>query len=181
MNDVLYVILNGSLNMSPGKAAAQAVHAAMSLATTHRINFVANKRRTVIVLEAKDREQMDGICDYLFEASIDFERYIDEGVNEVQAFSMTAIAVEPFSADDTQKREIFAGLSLYHGNTDGDEKACSDDYEDDCCDTEAPYDVPYNISHVQRQLSEVIRKLTPEPPKLKWYQKLFKKKQSWVS
>lgn len=113
MNDVIYVILNGSLNMSPGKAAAQAVHAAMMLNITHRTNFIMNYRRTVIVLEAKNHAQMLGISDYLVEADIDHEYYVDEGVNEVDAFSTTAIAVEPFDSNDRQKRKIFAGLPLY--------------------------------------------------------------------
>jgi peptidyl-tRNA hydrolase len=113
MKDVLYVILNGSLNMSPGKAAAQAVHAAMMLNSTDRTKFRANKRRTVIVLEAKNNDQIYGITDYLTDANIDFEYYVDEGVNEVDAFSTTALVVEPIDSSDMEKREIFAGLPLF--------------------------------------------------------------------
>jgi peptidyl-tRNA hydrolase len=113
MNDVIYVILNGSLDMSAGKAASQAVHAAMMLNNKHRTNFTANYRRTVIVLEAKNVNQIYGIVDYLNDANIDHEYYIDEGKNEVDAFSTTALVVEPISSDDKEKRKIFSDLPLY--------------------------------------------------------------------
>lgn len=113
MKPILYVILNGKLNMSPGKAAAQAVHAVMGLDNKERTKFMGNYRRTVVVLEAKGREQLDGIADYLSDAGIDYHYYIDEGVNEVDAFSLTALAVEVMDTEDTDKREIFADLPLY--------------------------------------------------------------------
>lgn len=115
-NPVMYVILNGELKMSPGKAAAQAVHAAMMLQSRYRDTFLENYRRTVLVLEASSFEQFYGISDYLGEANIEHEYYVDEGVNEVNPFSATALAVEPIDADDTEKREIFASLPLYGGN-----------------------------------------------------------------
>jgi peptidyl-tRNA hydrolase len=113
MNQVLYVILNGGLHMSPGKAAAQAVHAVMLLDAKHRKRFTKDYCRTVIVLEASGREQLDGIGDYLYSADIDYVQYIDEGANEVEAFSLTAIAVEPFDQDDHEKRMIFSALPLF--------------------------------------------------------------------
>jgi peptidyl-tRNA hydrolase len=112
MKNVLYVILNGSLTMSPGKAAAQAVHAAMRLNNKHRKAFVEDGQRSVIVLEAIDREQLDGIADYLVDNSFDFETYIDEGVNEVAPFSMTAMAIEPCESN-AELRHILHSLPLY--------------------------------------------------------------------
>lgn len=112
-NPVLYVILNKSLKMSSGKAATQAVHAAMMISAKYSEEFLCDYKRTVIILEAKNRDQMDGISDYLSDAGIEYEYYIDEGVNEVDSFSLTSLAVEPIESDDWQKREIFSGLSLY--------------------------------------------------------------------
>lgn len=116
INPVLYVILNGDLRMSPGKAAAQAVHAAMMLPEECRSEFSGDEKpykRTVIVLEAENREQMDGIADYLVDAGVRFEMYTDEGKNEVHPFALTALAVETIDEDDEETREIFSGLPLY--------------------------------------------------------------------
>lgn len=100
--------------MSPGKAAAQAVHAVMMLDNKHRNTFKEEFRRTVIVLEATSREQIDGIADYLSTAGIDYQYYIDEGANEVAPFSATALAVEPLDHYD-RRRKIFEDLPLFKG------------------------------------------------------------------
>lgn len=99
--------------MSPGKAAAQAVHAAMMLEENNRKPFVKQYKRSVIVLEASGREQLDGLADYLSNAGIDYEYYVDEGVNEIEAFSLTALAVMPIAYDDTERREIFSSFPLF--------------------------------------------------------------------
>lgn len=117
-NPILYIILNKELNMSPGKASAQAVHAAMMLESKCRDSFTAQYRRTVVILEAQGREQLDGISDYLHDAGIYHEYYTDEGINEVEAFSFTALAVEPIEASDEKKREIFSSLKLFSGKPD---------------------------------------------------------------
>jgi peptidyl-tRNA hydrolase len=141
MNPVLYVILNGSLNMSAGKAAAQAVHAAMMLSPDDLLPFNGQDKpykRTVIILEARDQDQLHGISDYLFEANINHEYYVDEGVNEVDAFSLTALAVAPIDHDDYEKREIFAALPTYptyRGESDKEVKTY-DGPQDTCVEHE---------------------------------------------
>lgn len=112
-NPVMYIVLNGELEMSPGKAAAQSVHAAMMLNGNSKGDFLSDHKRTVIVLEAKDSEQIKNLAIYLDEADIDTDYYIDEGKNEVDAYSVTALAA--FVGDDEEKREIFADLPLYAG------------------------------------------------------------------
>lgn len=146
MNPILYVILNGSLRMSPGKAAAQTAHAVMMLKDEHRKKFNSNYRRTVIVLEASGRNQMDGIVDYLTDAGIDYEYYVDEGVNEVEAFSLTALAVEVFDAEDGNKREIFSSLPLY-GESGGFPSATDalQSLSDYTSNTRGWYDVPWFV------------------------------------
>lgn len=112
-NPVVYVVLNGELNMSPGKAAAQAVHASMMLSSDAKEKFIESHKRTVIVLEAKNAEQIKNLAIYLDEAQIESDYYIDEGVNEVSAYSATALAVEPIEAEDLEVREIFQPFPLF--------------------------------------------------------------------
>lgn len=110
-NPLLYIVLNGELGMSAGKAAAQAVHAAMMLESTD--DFMSHFRRTVIVLEAKNSEQIKNLYNYLDEAGVNVDYYVDEGVNEVDAYSVTALAAGPIEADDIETREIFNAFPLY--------------------------------------------------------------------
>lgn len=111
---VIYVLINDSLNMSPGKVAAQTAHAMGTLHKFHGIHKFADvTKRTVIVLAAKDQQQMDNLDEYLFQLGIPSGSYIDEGVNEIDSYSVTAMAVGPFEWDDWDKREIFKGFELY--------------------------------------------------------------------
>lgn len=110
-NPILYVVLNKDLKMSAGKAAAQAVHAAMMLQERGRC-FADYPKRTVIVLEATET-QIRNLEEYLDIAGIFADYYIDEGVNEVDPYSITALAVEPIAAADTETRAIFAPFKLF--------------------------------------------------------------------
>lgn len=101
--------------MSPGKAAAQAVHAAMMLEGNYSGMFASAYKRTVIVLEAENAEALRNLNEYLTGADIFSEYYIDEGMNEVSPFSITALAVEPIEADDDEKRDILGQFGLFTG------------------------------------------------------------------
>jgi peptidyl-tRNA hydrolase len=115
-NPMVYILLNKDLNMSPGKAAAQAAHAMASLDGYKGIDdFSSNTIRTVIVLEASNK-QIENLEDYLFELDIPAASYIDEGANEVEAYSKTALAVGPMWSDEMDKRQIFKPFRLYRGN-----------------------------------------------------------------
>ena len=114
-NPILYVILNKELNMSAGKASAQAVHAAMLLEGNYSGLFSSSYKRTVIVLEAENENQIKNLYLYLESAGIFSDYYIDEGVNEVGPYSVTALAVEPIAYDDEEKRSIFAPFKLFSG------------------------------------------------------------------
>lgn len=117
-NPVIYIVLNGELNMSPGKAAAQAVHSSMLLECKSKHGFMSDYKRTVIVLEAKNAMQIQNLATYLDEAEVDSDYYIDEGVNEVDAFSTTALAA--FVGDNEELREIFESFNLYRGAEEKD-------------------------------------------------------------
>lgn len=112
-NPILYVILNKELNMSAGKASAQAVHAAMMLENNYSGLFASSYKRTVVVLEAENSEQIKNLYVYLGGAGIFADYYIDEGVNEVSAYSVTAMAVEPIDSGDKEKRAIFEQFNLF--------------------------------------------------------------------
>lgn len=112
---ILYVILNGELRMSAGKAAAQAVHAAMLGKEWSKL-FTYWNERSVIVLEARNTQQIKNLKEYLQKADVHSEYYIDEGVNEVETYSITALAVEPFLSSEEEKRKIFSSFPLYGSN-----------------------------------------------------------------
>lgn len=111
-NPILYVVINGELNMSGGKAAAQAVHAAAMLKDIS--TFGKYVQRTVIVLEAKNTLQLMNLRNYLSRSEIKSEYYIDEGVNEVDVYSITALAIEPIWSTDLEKREILKSFPLFN-------------------------------------------------------------------
>lgn len=113
-NPRLYIVINGELKMSPGKVAAQAVHSAMLLNGNSKEDFLSDFRRTVIVLEAKNSQQIMNLYTYLDQSDVDRDYYIDEGVNEVDAYSITALAA--FVGDDESLREMFEAFPLYAGH-----------------------------------------------------------------
>lgn len=115
-NPVLYVILNGELQMSPGKGAAQAVHAAMLLEGNYDGLFVSGYKRTVVVLEAQDGETIKNLLEYLQGAGIFAAYYVDELSEKKTPYQVTALAVEPIPYDDEEKRSIFADFPLFQGH-----------------------------------------------------------------
>lgn len=114
-NPVLYVILNGELQMSAGKGAAQAVHAAMLLEGNYDGLFVSGYKRTVVVLEAENGETIKNLLEYLQGAGIFASYYIDELSEKKVPYQVTALAVEPIAHDDTEKRAIFEQFPLFDG------------------------------------------------------------------
>lgn len=114
-NPVLYIVLNGELQMSPGKGAAQAVHAAMLLEGNYDGLFVAGYKRTVVVLEAENGDTLKNLLEYCQGAGIFASYYIDELSEKKQPYQVTALAVEPIDYDDEEKRSIFEAFPLFGG------------------------------------------------------------------
>lgn len=123
-NPIVYILINGELNMSAGKAAAQAAHAMASLNAlgpgwgeekTYPCvkSFSEQVQRTVLVLEADNTQQILNLKSYLDMVNIPAAYYIDEGVNEVGAYSITAMAIGPIYTDDVPAREILQPFSLF--------------------------------------------------------------------
>lgn len=107
--------------MSPGKAAAQASHAVMMLASASRREFVNEAKRTVIVLAAKNAEQIRSLEEYLDGMAVDNNYYIDEGMNEVDAYSVTALAA--YAGCDDEVKSVFEQFELFGGNYNRDPRS----------------------------------------------------------
>lgn len=110
-NPFIYVVLNGELNMSPGKAAAQTAHAVAMLDSMSLNDFTSSVKRTVIVLEAKNAAQIENLQEYLSQHQVDSDYYIDEGYNEVDAFSTTALAA--YVGEFSYLKDIFSSFPLF--------------------------------------------------------------------
>lgn len=95
--------------MSIGKACAQVAHAVARVA-------IKEVPRTVVVLEATG-EQIKNLERYLDREKIPCFLYIDEGVNEISPFSVTALAVSTIDDDELEVRELFQGFNLLQGKT----------------------------------------------------------------
>lgn len=115
-----YIIVNESLDMSPGKVAAQVAHATTGYAVNIGINgtfnsftefllwFERHKQRKVVV--KMSGHDLKYLPEMLIGLGIPFYAVYDTGANEVPAGSLTAIAIGP------QHRELlpkwFAKLRL---------------------------------------------------------------------
>jgi len=114
-NPVMYIFVNKSIGMSPGKMAAQVAHAAVKASD----GSVASLRNawneygfyTKLVLEARDAEHLETIRKYLQDRSITSWLIIDEGRTEIKKHTPTALGVEIIDKDI--KGEIFKSFDLY--------------------------------------------------------------------
>lgn len=124
INPVVYVFLNRSLNMSSGKAASQAVHAAI-LSTIKSTNlgcedyWKGSIHKTVIVLELNDDAQMRNTRDYLKERDFDCHMVIDEGINEIDPMSIAALSTDMLDKDDPDVIRTFGMFKLYKDKKKG--------------------------------------------------------------
>ena len=113
---VIYVFINKSLHMSSGKVGAQVGHAvAMSIIEGPKVSAkIWNEadHRYMIILEAKDDDHMTRIQQYLFERGLYTTEIFDEGSNEVEPVSLTAMATNILIREDRIK-EIFGIFKLY--------------------------------------------------------------------
>lgn len=114
-----FVFLNKSLNMSSGKAAAQAAHAIEELVYTiftdasqekiqeYKKNMSASPR-SMIVLQVEDTEELYKLDSYLNSQDIWTGIYVDELANG-QRFVPTALAVEYLDRNEI-KAKLLSGM-----------------------------------------------------------------------
>jgi len=103
--------------MSVGKSGAQAVHAAMMSAYTlsedGKTDWLGAAHRTVLIMEARDQQHIENIQDYLEEREVKTFSIIDEGLNEVDPHTLTALATEILDKEDPNTDEIMSTFKLY--------------------------------------------------------------------
>ena len=111
----MYIFVNKSANMSPGKMAAQVAHAAVKASdgSTGTLRDAWNEYGfyTKLVMEARDAEHLETIRKYLQDRSIVSWLIIDEGRTEIKKHTPTALGVEIIDKDT--KGEIFKSFDLY--------------------------------------------------------------------
>lgn len=98
--------------MSPGKVAAQTGHAVAGTLATITSDWLYHPQRWMIILEAKNGEQLYHMCEYLTERKVKAHRVIDEGVNETAPFSLTAVGIGPLDKESPEAQYLSA-LPLY--------------------------------------------------------------------
>lgn len=116
-NPIIYIFLNKSLGMSVGKASAQAAHAAVFSAISSQSNdtqlWQVNAHKTIIVLEARDESHMRNISTYLKQRGIYMNMIVDEGVNEIDPHTITALSSEILDKNDENVSASFSTFKLY--------------------------------------------------------------------
>lgn len=130
MKPVIYVVANKGLSMSPGKLAAQVGHAVAGVFAGYQPANIPEDdpfpsrfrgspavaweapHQWLIVLEGQDGEHLFWISEYLRSRNIKCHRVVDEGVNEVRPFSLTALGVEILDKDSPEAAYL-SGLKQY--------------------------------------------------------------------
>src|SRR4051794_24157299 len=97
-NYVMYIFLNKGLNMSLGKAAAQAAHAAVEAYAGSPSDAVEDWRSgghyAKVVFQAKNENAMIKAQRYIEDRGFKTFAIIDEGRTEIEPHSFTALGVE---------------------------------------------------------------------------------------
>ncbi len=113
----VYIFLNKGLHMSVGKCSAQAAHAvfkAINISSDDALKaWNESPHQTIIVLEANGNDQVHNVMSYLSQRGYKSTKVIDEGVNEVLPFSLTALACEIVDRGDDKVRKVFDGFKKY--------------------------------------------------------------------
>lgn len=116
-NPVIYIFLNKSLHMSVGKASAQAAHAAVfAIAESDESEqqlWRVNPHKTIIVLEARDETHMRNISTYLRQRGIYTNMIVDEGVNEIDPHTITALSTNILDKNSEHISQSMSTFSLY--------------------------------------------------------------------
>ena len=113
----VYVFANKGLHMSGGKLSAQVAHAVMIAAANQSkeafSKWTSSMHRTIIILEADDEVHMRNIHRYLSERGFNMSLIIDEGLNEIRPFTVTALASEILNRHDPNVADAFGEFKLY--------------------------------------------------------------------
>lgn len=115
INPTLYVIINKSLNMNPGKVSAQVAHAVSGMFSKLRKRYLKSwssiNPRTVVILECENADYMQRFSNYLSDKSIRLQHFIY--TDESSDFQITTMAIEPVNKFDPRIELIFGQFKLY--------------------------------------------------------------------
>lgn len=106
----IYIFMNKSLGMGAGKLAAQAAHAIAKVPIGKEWDA---PHRTILVMQARDENHLDKIARYLEERKVKSYSIIDEGVNEIEPHTITALATQVVDKDSPITDDIFSTFELY--------------------------------------------------------------------
>lgn len=110
----VYVFINKSLEMSPGKLGAQVGHAVLKAATLHNLNdWHSAPLQTMLIMEARDEMHIRNIGIYLKDRGVNVYPIIDEGVNEIDPHVVTAVATDVVDKDDIDTIDTFSSFKTY--------------------------------------------------------------------
>lgn len=119
VDPVMYIVLNHGLQMSTGKAAAQAAHAAVeafrltpSDSNLLRLWYRGGHYKKIVLL-GRDTDHMYNIFTYIYERGFDIVKIIDEGRTEIPSHSLTALGVALVDKSDPHVAATFGSFELY--------------------------------------------------------------------
>ena len=122
-NPIIYVIANKGLHMSAGKLAAQVGHAiGMAMVKANSDDSYSWKtatHKTIIVLEGRDEKHLYSAQKYLTQRGIETQMIIDEGANEIDPITETALVSDIIDKDnDLEVIKAFSIFKLYRDTID---------------------------------------------------------------
>lgn len=114
---VIYVFVNKGLHMSTGKLSSQVGHAVMEVAaraTTEEMQaWVSAPHRYMVILEARSESHLRNIEKYLEERGYGGWGVVDEGANEIDPHTITAMATTILDKDDEKVQLAFSTFKTY--------------------------------------------------------------------
>lgn len=114
----MYVFINKGLGMTSGKVAAQAVQAAVGAYRASKDELAEDwyslgGHHMTLTMEARDEAHLRAIQSYLDERGFKSVMMIDEGMTEIDAHVLTALAVEIVDKKDLHTAKTFESFKLY--------------------------------------------------------------------
>lgn len=117
MRAVQHIFVNKGLNMSVGKACAQASHAAVEGYRISKPELIKEWYKgghyTKLVMQANDEESIRTIERYLKERGVKSKIIIDEAATELDGHRITALGCEIVDKDEGDTEVVFSSFKLY--------------------------------------------------------------------
>jgi PTH2 family peptidyl-tRNA hydrolase len=117
MKLAMYLFVNNSLNMSPGKMAAQVAHAAVRASRLSNELIVENwlnNGECKLVMSARNEEELKRIKEYLTNCKlINSVLIYDEGLTELNGTEITALGVEIVDRELKEVQNALGHFKLY--------------------------------------------------------------------